>query len=242
MTRTHFFLVFEGRAGSGLLRAIMNSSPRIEFEAEWMMFDLKKEEGAGAAQVRQISRFFTDEQYASIAALGFANKLSDIVDRPAFADALQAHGVKVISLKRRNLAKQAFSIVNAIRNKKVTGRYHAYSSQDLLHDSFELDLDRFDAVLTRLVHRTYRQDRYVRDRDWEWTEVFYEDLVLDKANTVRRLARFLAVDDAALDLEPRKAPLKQTPTDLRRSVTNFDALRQRYAGSHFQPMIEDPRL
>ena len=239
MAKTNFFLVFEGRAGSGLLRAILNSSPRIVFEPEWMMFNLLKEEGPGPRQVQQIGRFYGETEYRALDALGFANKLSDIVDPEGFASELLAHEVRVISLTRRNIAKQVVSSLNALRSKEITGKVHAYTQKDIVDEPFELDLDQFDAHLERLIKRSAAQELFVRQHDWESVDVTYEDLILEKAETIGRITDFLRTPVEDVDLKPGETPLKQTPPDLSLLLGNFDALQKRYAGTRFQAMIED---
>jgi hypothetical protein len=241
MARVNFFLVFQGRAGSGLLRAILNSSPSAVFEAEWMMFDLRKEHDPGGRQIGQIGRFFTDPRHEALSCLGFANKLSDIVAPPAFAAALEAHGARILDLKRRNPVKQVISNLNALRSREITGKAHAYSQGDILSDPFEIDCEHFAAHLRRLLERTAAQDRFVRQRNWPRIELFYEDLVNEREATVVRVAEFLEHSPGSIDLHPEAQPLKQTPTDLREVLTNFDALRERYRGTRFQAMIEDRR-
>ena len=242
MAKTNFFLVFEGRAGSGLLRAILNSSPRVVFEAEWMMFNLRKEEDPGPRQVEQIGQFFCEPEYDALDAAGFANKLSDIVDPDGFASELVANEAKVISLKRRNIAKQVISSLNALRSREITGKVHAYSQADIVATSFELDLDQFDAHLERMIDRAATQDRFVQQHHWDSIDVVYEDLIIEKAETIRRIAEFLGTSVQDIDLKPGGKPLKQTPTDLRQLLENFDALQTRYAGTRFLGMIEDDGL
>ena len=125
MARVNFFLVFAGRAGSGLLRAILNSSPSVVFEAEWMMFNLRTEEDPGRRQVEEVPRFFEDPRFEGLSSLGFANKLSDIVEPKGFAHALESRGARILSLKRRNVVKQVISGLNALRTREVTGKVHA---------------------------------------------------------------------------------------------------------------------
>ena len=240
MAKVNFFLVFEGRAGSGLLRAILNSSPHVCFEAEWMLFNLRKEEDPGRLQIEQVGRYFDDPRYEQVSCLGFANKLSDIVEPRVFGDALEAQGARLLSLKRRNLVKQVVSNLNALRTRELTGKAHAYRKEDILVDTFEIDLPHFDAHLRRLLERTAAQDRFVEERPWLSMEVFYEDLISGRESTIRRIAEFLETQKASIEIDPPGKPLKQSPTDLRSLVTNFGALRARYTGTVFQTMIEDP--
>lgn len=242
MARVNFFLVFEGRAGSGLLRAILNSSPSVVFKAEWMMFDLRKKENPGQRQVEQVERFFKNHDYSEIPCVGFANKLSDIVEPKGFGDALEAQGARLLSLKRRNLVKQVVSNLNALRTREVTGKAHAYRKEDILADTFEIDLPHFDAHLRRLIERTAAQDRFVEERPWLSMEVFYEDLISGRESTIRRIAKFLETPKASIEIDPPGKPLKQSPTNLRNLLTNFDALRARYTGTAFQNMLDDSEI
>jgi len=239
MARTNFFLVFEGRAGSGLLRAILNRSLRVVFEAEWMMFNLRKEEDSGPKQVDQIGRFYSDPKYSTLDAVGFANKLSDIVLPEEFASELVAREAKIISLTRRNIAKQVISSLNALRTKEITGRVHAYSQNDIIETPFKLDLDQFDAHLRRLIARIALQERFVQEHEWETVDVVYEDLVQKMPETIDRVARFLGTPVQDIYSKPGETPLKQTPTDLRRVLGNFEDLRKRYEGTRFRAMIDD---
>lgn len=239
MAKVNFFLVFEGRAGSGLLRAILNSSPHVVFEAEWLMFDLRKHADAARRQVEQVSTFFHDPRYADLACLGFDNKLSDIIDPPAFADALMDEGARLLVLKRRNIAKQVISSLNALRTREVTGKFHAYSESDILDQPFELDPDRFDAHLRRLVTRLEEVDRFVAGHDWPHLEIFYEDLTAERAAVVGRIAEFLEAPLGGIELEPPRQPLKQSPTDLRRLISNHEELLERYRGTPVETMLAD---
>lgn len=242
MAKVNFFLVFEGRAGSGLLRAILNSSPHVFFEAEWMMFNLRNEPDPSRAQNEQVARFFEDPRYRELTCLGFDNKLSDLVDSDGFVAALSRHDARIVVLKRRNLAKQVISALNAIRSRTVTGKVHAYKPEDILDEPFTLDLDKFDAHYRRLVQRTEAIDRFVASRDWASLELFYEDLVLSREATTRRVAEFLDVPWEGIELQPAGRPLKQTPTDLRQVLANFEELRTRYAGTRIEEMVVDPGI
>jgi len=239
MAKVNFFLVFEGRAGSGLLRAILNSSPHVCFEAEWMLFNLRKEEDPGRLQIEQVGRYFDDPRYEQFSCLGFANKLSDIVEPDGFAAALATADARILCLKRRNLVKQVVSTLNALRTREVTGKSHAYEPEDIVDQAFEIDLAQFDAHLRRLLERTAAQDRFTAQGDWPALELFYEDLVEHREVTVRRVADFLGLARETVQLEARGGPLKQTPTDLREVLTNFDALRDRYRATPFLSMIEN---
>jgi hypothetical protein len=234
------FLVFEGRAGSGLLLALLNSSPEVRFEAEWMLFDLLSEgDDAGRLQAKRADRYYA-ESSPGVRCRGIANKLSDIADPSALSAVLDSNDARVISLKRHNLAKQALSGINALRSHARTGKVHAYSDTDIVHDRWELDLETFGKWLRRQVARDEAQDRFVVEGPWESIVVFYEDLVTDRAGVVRAISGFLDIDEARIDLGPSGAPIKQTPTDLRELLTNFDELLAGYEGTPYHDMLSDP--
>lgn len=197
---------------------------------------------SGFLHGEQVGHFYRDERYARLACLGFDNKLRDIADPEGFGAALATHGARVLVLKRRNVVKQVTSGLNALRTRTITGRVHAYEAQDIPHEPFTLDLQQFDAHLRRPVHRLEALDRFARSRDWPALEVLYEDLVLEREATIQRIVAFLDAPQGSIQLEPRGKPLKQSPTELQQLLTNFEALRQRYAGTPWRDMIEDPGL
>jgi hypothetical protein len=83
---------------------------------------------------------------------------------------------------------------------------------------------------------------FVQEHEWESVDVVYEDLVQKRAETIYRIASFLETPVLEFDSKPEESPLKQTPTDLRRLLENFEDLRKRYEGTRFQAMIEDTAL
>jgi hypothetical protein len=103
--RTNFFIVFEGRCGSGLLLSMLNHSPHVHVENEWMMFKLKKDENGGLHQANRVAHFFDKEHYRSLESLGFINKLSDILEPPLFAEQLRIYVDRIVSLRRNNVLK-----------------------------------------------------------------------------------------------------------------------------------------
>jgi hypothetical protein len=239
MAKMNFFVVFEGRAGSGLLRAILNSNPRVVAEAEWMMFDLRKQTEAGPQQNERVSTFFADVRFADMDAVGFVNKLSDILDPEGFAAALNLELARVISLKRRNLIKQVISGLNALRSREQTGKVHAYSRNDIVEQPFAVDLEQVDAHLRRMVQRTAAQDDYATRLRGPGLEIFYEDLAERRTDEIRRLADFLGISPESMTASPDMAPIKQSPTDLRDLLTNYDDLVRHYRETPYEGMVRD---
>jgi hypothetical protein len=231
--------VFEGRAGSGLLRAILNSSPDIVFEAEWMLFEVREGPLAGARQIQRAKEFFEDPKYSVLRCVGFDNKLSDIATPGEFATFLEAYDARILALRRRNVVKQVISSLNAIRSRDLTGKYHAYDPSEIVHEPFEVEPDRFDAHLERLLQRDEAMHSWVTSRKWKHLQIYYEDLVEDRAETVREIASFLDTPYEEIDLDPPGKPLKQSPKDLRNLVLNLEVLRDRYRGTRFEAMLMD---
>lgn len=242
MANVNFFLVFEGRAGSGLLRSVLNSSPEVMFEAEWMMFNLREEIDPARQQNEQVGRFFNDPVHDNKHCLGFANKLSDIVDPDGFAAALREQDIRVLELKRRNVVKQVVSTLNALRTRDITGKFHAYKKEDIVTAPFEIEVAQFDAHLKRLLSRTEALENFVRSSGLPALEIFYEDFVLHREAELLRVTKFLDLNYKALDLTPAGRPLKQTPTDLRDVVSNFNELRAAHLGTPFEAMFADQEL
>jgi hypothetical protein len=217
---------------------MLNHSPHVHVENEWMMFKLKKDENGGLHQANRVAHFFDKEHYRSLASLGFINKLSDILEPPLFAEQLRIYVDRIVSLRRNNVLKQAVSSINAQRMCSLTGKTHAYSSHEI-PNAFEINIRLLDRSIESFNARVARQERFVADLGLPTFECTYESLVRKEREALNELCEYLSISKEHIGSIEASPLMKQTNSNLRVALTNFDELCKHYSGTKYLDMLTD---
>jgi LPS sulfotransferase NodH len=151
-------------------------------------------------------------------------------NRAAFEALLEDAAVQKIVMRRRNRVKTYVSEMVA----QLTGEWESY--QGIRPPGERIRIPVPAAGLFRYVehNQTYYDeiDRRLAQSGQESIAVDYEDLFADGRDAVERVLSFLQV---AADGAPLAgATRKQSPSDLRRSIANFDELAEALRGSELE--------
>ncbi len=228
-----YVILFIERDGSTYLTSLLTSHPQIE--AIYERFAVLKQKGAGADQQLAWAReFFTPRLFNRVKALGFKAKLVDVLDRPAFAALLQEKQVRVIQMQRRNRVKAVVSRINARRLFERSGNWNLYKETDRLQAE-AIDPQLFAGYLHEREEADRELEEFTAGLDLPTLKIVYEDLLVDREQTLDTIFRFLKIDAYPV----RTRTIKNTSDDLRTAILNFEELRSLYSGSHYAAQFDE---
>ncbi|MBE0411238.1 MAG: hypothetical protein IBX69_16065 [Anaerolineales bacterium] len=230
---TPYIILFIERDGSTYLTSLLMSHPHIH--AIYERFAVLKGKGVTAQeQLAWADEFYRVPLLSRKSALGFKTKLVDILDLDGFSDLLLRRNIRIIQMQRRNRVKAVISRINAARLHELSGNWNLYDESNRL-PPMEVDLTQFERYLKEREAADNELDDYVNRLDLPKHKIVYEDLLVDKDNTLKELLDFLKV--ANLPLQAKT--LKNTKDDLREVVLNLDELQERYVGSNYANMFDE---
>jgi len=230
---TPYVILFIERDGSTYLSSLLMSHPQIK--AEYERFAVMKQNGANAReQLKWVDAYLTPPLFGKVAAIGFKTKLVDVLDMDGFSNVLRKKQVHIVQMRRNNLVKAVVSRINARRLFEKSGKWNLYDESDRL-SPIEIDLEQFDLYLREREQADINLQAYVDGLQLPSIKIIYEDLLINKNESLRNLFRFIRVQDIAV----KGKTLKNTKDDLRDVVLNFDELRRYYAGSKYEPMFDE---
>lgn len=150
--------------------------------------------------------------------------------------------LRIITLGRRNVIKQAISYQNKMRILRLT-----HGGANLLQDGppdsevnfpFQVDVDSVianarefkstEAVFLESVSQIRTSD------DMPHMKIDYEDLLEDQSRVIKQVFEFLDVDPAE---EISSHVHKATPDDLSVAIRNYDELRNSVKGTEFESLV-----
>jgi LPS sulfotransferase NodH len=167
-------------------------------------------------------------------------------------DFLREQRFKLIFLERRNVIKQAVSIVRANElakrcgtmgwNKQDTEEWRRNCGDAAKKQRDPIDKWHLNAVVTELDRTWQLNHAFARDTRLQTLRVYYEDLQADPAATLRAATDFLgATFSAAALVNATNIYRKQTPDSLRDVVPNYDELKTFFTPTKFASMfVEAP--
>jgi hypothetical protein len=226
-----FVLLFLGRSGSTYLIEALDSHPDIRAHGEditsWRVHPAD-------GQLQCIRNFFEHMLAQPYQCTGFKIKLSDVEDQTGFRAIIIELNARIICLRRKNLIKQVLSWYNASRLYNATSNWNAYRPEDRVTTA-QISLDAFEYHLYQTEILDGELIRYVTDLQRPTLSLYYEDLLKDKDDVVRRTLTFL---DAPIRLL-QGSSIKNTEDDLRQAIRNFDELKARLTGTKYEWMIHN---
>jgi LPS sulfotransferase NodH len=230
---TPFVILFIERDGSTYLTSLLAEHPEIQ--AVYERFAVMRQKGQTAAdQISWAREFLTPPAIGRIAARGFKTKLVDVLDPAGLASLLRERNARVIRMRRRNHVKAVVSRINARRLHEASGNWNLYREEDRM-PPVEIDPEEFDLYLQERAEAEAALEAYVRELDLPTLRLDYEDLLVNRDDSLLRVFSFLDVRPMPLDGKT----LKHTSDDLSEVVLNIDALRRRYAGTSYGPMFDE---
>lgn len=229
--RKKFVIMMIGRSGSSYLTALLNSHPLIEARGEKMSGLTEADR-----QIRWLRRILNEPLAEGIQAIGFKTKLKDVLDRDRFRDVLEDEAAKMIMLRRRNIVKSAVSWVNADRLYAETGEWNITGSgSGSRMPPAEIDSAQFAERLGQLERAGENLEEYCDAFDKPCLKLWYEELLTNRDDTLRRIYEHLGIPEFATASTLRK----NTSDNLRDAIVNFDALRASYAGTKYLEMFDE---
>ncbi len=225
---TCFVMFIVGRVGSNFLTSSMNAHPNVMALNETLM-DMTAEQ-----QREWTLRFLTPPLVSRKGAIGFKIKPVQLADRAGYAQLLRAQKPKIIHIWRRNRIKSVISHLNGKRLEKATGMWNLYDESRRL-PPFEVDFAEFERALRNREQTDRESADYVSSLGLPTLSITYEEMLQDINAVLARTFEFLNV--APLPVKP--STFKATSDDLREVITNFDALRARYAGTEYEAMFDE---
>jgi hypothetical protein len=185
-------------------------------------------------QLQVMREFLTPPLLGSYRAIGFKIKLQDVGDPKGFAELLKEKRVYIIHLSRRNLVKQVVSYFKGLQLYHNTGDWNLYKDEERLA-GLTIDPAEFRPWLEGEEERRRAVREYVMLLELPTLSLYYEDLLVDKRNTIDLALSFLGVQLRPVEGEA----LKNTSDDLRQALENFDELRSLYTGTPYETMFDE---
>lgn len=191
---------------------------------------------------REMVESFLDAVWAAqpeLAAQGFDIKYNQLAEERDLLPALRRRKVRVLHLLRGNVLKTHVSTELNDRQEELGRRSHGTERVPAV--AIDLDPGRLAEALAERVRVIERHREELRT-GLETMEVVYEDCVAGRdseyginARVLGWLCAFLGVP--APPTAPRTDLVKTNPSDLRRSIANFDAVRQALAGTVWEHLL-----
>ncbi|MBU0512077.1 MAG: hypothetical protein KKD28_02390 [Chloroflexi bacterium] len=149
-----------------------------------------------------------------------------------FVGEIQRAGYKIISLKRRNLLRQAISHMYALHRDAF---HHRESQGKQAFDRFNVGLDQLQEKLE--LFETYRELRDQILDHFPSLQLYYEDDLLDSTRhqaTVDKVSDFLGILPSRVQTDLRKT----TPKELQSFVENYDEVKAYLSGTVYAKYLE----
>lgn len=230
---TRYITLFVERSGSTYLATLLDSHPDILAKREEFAHMLQRGVN-GSGQLEWARQFWTPPLFGPHKAIGFKTKLVDVLDQPGFAELLMEYRVCVIQLQRRNLVKAVISTINAQRLHQKSGNWNLMKEPDRL-PAFQVDANEFESLLRERIRWDHELEAYVSSLNLRRIRLYYEDLLRDEKGFLTQVFDFIRVRPKPV----HGKTLKNTSDDLREVILNYEEIRARYAGTHYQPMFDE---
>jgi len=242
-TGTRFVILAAPRTGSNLLCTLLNSHPEVLchhelFNPNGIFYALEYRDGSldlgdmetrGREPFAFLRRVWEHPQGASC--VGF--KMTRGQDASVMRNLIEDSGVLKILLYRRNRLKTFISEQIA----RQTDRWEVYARDELASETPRLHVDVESFMAHCDLNESFYQEivRALRSGRQPWMGTTYEDILNTPEHV--RLLKFLGVKDWRVKL--RQSSIKQSDTDLRTHIENFQELELALEGSEYLAELYD---
>lgn len=223
---TRFVILFPGRTGSSWLVSALGDHPRIDVRGEILV-------GEDPAAQRRLVAERLEERIAPGDSRGFKTKLKDVADLDALASAIGTD-VRVVHMVRRDLLRLAISTINARRLHRRTGHWNRADGVREL-PPLETGIDTLVETIEECAASVETLATFVGRLGAPTLEVDYAEVLHEPANLLDRVQTHLGVAPRPLS----SGVLKNTDTDLRAAVTDFDRLVGELSGTRWSGLLSD---
>ena len=230
-----FIVIISGRSGSSYLRTLINQDARVLMLGE--MLTRKRD----SEQKAIIQDFFTNKTGNNKLIAGFKTKLNDVIDRDNFIQQIKIYNPIIIINRRKNYLRQAISrarmLVLLEQTKKKYGQgHHSPQSQADIVGQITLDVDWVWRFTTDFAARDVQLEQLSLSLPNAET-IFYEDFAHCPHLAVERLSKSLNLE---LEVANFDTTLKNTPTDLKKAIANYDELEKKLANTKYFSFLSAP--
>ena len=234
-----FLILFTERVGSTYVVSRLDKHPCV-FAREEILANYKHDENASMQNMKD---FYEATYGKSITAIGFKVKHRHIPAPSRAAAYFAQRVILVISLKRRNVVKQAISSIRAnilAERSAITHgreRWNAIAADQLIGPT-EIPIPVLERQIAYLQRLQSSLDEFIGEHELQHIEMIYEDLLVDRLGCDATLGEVLDVDPTYLDVAVPDT-YKNKPDDLRESVVNFDDLLRHFKDTPYVEMLEE---
>lgn len=230
---TPFVILFIERDGSTYLTSLLENHPEISMVYE--RFAVLKQKGQGSKdQLDWLGEFFSPPLISRTGAVGFKTKLVDVLDLDGFSTLIKQKKCKIILMQRKNLIKAVVSRINARRLYEATGNWNLYKETDR-RPPMRIDLAEFDQFIKEREDAERDLREYSASLALPLLQIVYEDLLINKEQTLNQVLSFLKVSVQPL----HEKTMKHTSDNLRDVIENFDEVQNHYTGTPYAAMFDE---
>lgn len=231
-------MIISGRSGSSYLRTLINQDSRVLMLGEILV------QKSSETQKKIINNFFSGKLVESDKSVhGFKTKLNDVIDQDYLIEQINVHNPVILINRRSNYLKQAISrarmliLLEQTRAKYGEAHHSPQHQQDVV-GQIKVDVDwvyrftqDFESRDQKLASLT---DSLNHSLAHKTETVFYEEFADNPQLIISKLSTILEID---LKVKKFDTTLKNTPTDLRKAIANFEELETRLANTKYLPML-----
>lgn len=211
-----FVLLFQGRSGSSWIIDALVSHPAVVANGEALVNLIVQ---GAEAQIAWCRWYLTRPRSEVAVSVGFKTKLTDVLDRRAFALMLQDIGCRVIHLQREDLVRQSVSWLRADLLHSRTGEHNIREPGRKVPPT-RLDSGEFALRYAQLAAGRLVLTDFVGQLCLLTHEVLYESLLAEPYAEFAKIQSFLGLQQQSLS----SCYHKHTSNDLRRDVPNINEL------------------
>jgi hypothetical protein len=226
-----FVILFPGRSGGSYLASALEQHPDVRILKEPL--GVRKQSGT-RRQMRWLRRYLRGRDAPGARAIGITTKFIDLADEEAFRAELRRQQARIVLLVRSNDVKHAVSMMRARVLNDTFGIWNRSGSDPEL-GPVTIDPEEFGVRLERGRQRKEVISAYAEGLGLPLLRVDYRELLVEPQPTFVRVFEHLGVPPLAVT----GSTAKTTSDDLRESISNFDDLRARYAGTEYEAMFDE---
>ena len=237
MASKFFIIIISGRSGSSYLRELISQDDRVVMAGEMLASKSDRE------QKQIISDFFArkiqGEKYREELILGFKTKLTDISDRTYFLQQINLHQPTIIINRRHNYLKQAISrarMLVLVENtlKKYGKPHHSPRDKSDIVPAIKLDINSIYKSTRDFELRDKEIVNFSNNINMPSTTIYYEDFASTPQVATNKLSSSLGID---LQVDNYQVTYKNTSSNLKQAIKNYDELEARLTNSRFLTML-----